>query len=182
MNCTGSGVKKNWGEPMKILAFDQASRKTGAAWFEDTTLMGYQLIDFSKMKDADERTKLMILKMFELIEEIKPDAIVFENVTLQRSPGAAIMLAQLAGSLIGYCYEHNIRGMMYKPSEWRRMLDFKQGSKVTREALKKQALDFVKEHYDLDVDEDEADAICIGCAFGCAMHELFEKEEQVKAE
>lgn len=152
---------------MKILAFDQATRKTGAAWFDGTVLMGFTTLDYSRIRDSGERMRKMIEGMYALIAELKPDALVFEGVAMQRSAGAVILLAQLQGSLIGYCYGHGIPGMIYKPSVWRGMLGFKQGSRVKREQLKKQARDFVKEHYEIEASEDEADAICIGCAFAC---------------
>lgn len=153
---------------MKILAFDQATIKTGVAWFEDTTLQGFELIDFHKIKDTKQRQQLMILKMYEKIRECNPDVIVFEDVAMQRSAGAVILLAQIQGSLLGYCLEHDIVGVIYKPSEWRKMLGFKQGSKVKREALKKQAVEYAKKYYGVDAGEDIADAICIGHAFGVA--------------
>ena len=172
-----SGESMNWHEDageaisLKILAFDQASQKTGVAWFEDSTLLGYEVLDYSRVKDADLRVRLMMESMFNLIGEHKPDALVFEGVALQRSAGAVIMLAQIQGGLMGYCYSHNISGMIYKPSVWRKMLGFKQGRNIKRAQLKAQAQKFVKDHYDIEVTEDEADAICIGLAFACEYKE-----------
>lgn len=157
---------------LKILAFDQASQMTGAAWFEDTTLLGYTVINFKKIKDARERMGAMIQEMYKLIQEIKPDVIVFEDVVMQRNAASLIILARLQGALMAYCYEHAIIWVVYKPSEWRRMLHFKQGSRVKREILKAQAKAFVKKYYEVDVNEDEADAICIGCAFACVQNAL----------
>lgn len=156
---------------MKILAFDQATIKTGVAWFEDTTLKGFELIDFHRIKDVKQRQQLMILKMYEKIRECEPDVVVFEDVAMQRSAGAVILLAQIQGSLLGYCLEHEIVGVIYKPTVWRKMLGFKQGSKVKRELLKKQAVEYAKKYYGVDAGEDVADAICLGHAFSVAHQE-----------
>ena len=157
---------------MKTLAFDQATIKTGVAWFEDTTLKGFELFDFHKIKDTKQRQHLMILKMYEKIKEYRPDVIVFEDVAMQRSAGAVILLAQIQGSLIGHCLEENIPGVIYKPAVWRKMLGFKQGSRVKREELKKQAVEYAKIHYGVDAGEDVADAICIGHAFSLTYREM----------
>ena len=149
---------------MKILAFDQASVKTGVAWFEDTTLKGYLTIDLSKV-NKEEHTRIMILEMYKLIDEQKPDVIVFEDVAMQRNAASLILLTRLQGALLGYCFKNAITAVIYKPSVWRKMLHFVQGSKIKRKMLKDQAIAFVKQYYDIDVSEDEADAICIGCAY-----------------
>lgn len=57
------------------------------------------------------------------------------------------------------------------------MLGFKQGRNIKRAQLKAQAQKFVKDHYDIEVTEDEADAICIGLAFACEYKETTENME-----
>jgi len=156
---------------MKILAFDQASVKTGVAWFEDTTLLGFATIDLSK-REKEEHIRIMILEMYKFIEEHKPDVIVFEDVAMQRNSATLILLTRIQGALLGYCFSHGITAVIYKPSVWRKMLHFTQGSKVKRQVLKQQAVAFVKKFYNTDANEDEADAICIGCAFACVQKEM----------
>jgi hypothetical protein len=51
-----------------------------------------------------------------------------------------------------------------RPTEFRKELDFVQGKNVKREELKQQAINYVKKIYNLEVNDDVADAICIGCA------------------
>ena len=52
------------------------------------------------------------------------------------------------------------------PSHWRSILksQFGIGFGRSRAEQKKSARGFVKDHYNIDVSEDEADAICIGIA------------------
>lgn len=92
-----------------------------------------------------------------------PDLVVIEDVALQRSAKTVIQLAQLQGAIIGACDIFNIPYEILKPSEWRKMLGFKQG-RMKREELKQQAIDYVAEHYGEMVSSDEADAMCIAKA------------------
>lgn len=58
----------------------------------------------------------------------------------------------------------NIPYTVYLPSQWRKVLGFKQG-RVTRENLKQQAIDLIRDTYNLSVQTDEADALCIAMAY-----------------
>ena len=51
------------------------------------------------------------------------------------------------------------------PSEWRAKCGIKNGRGVTREKEKMYDIAFVKKEYDIDVNDDIADAIGIGHAF-----------------
>ena len=50
------------------------------------------------------------------------------------------------------------------PSSWRAAIGIKTGRGIKRTSLKQADIDFVKEKYGIDVNDDEADAICIGYA------------------
>ena len=43
--------------------------------------------------------------------------------------------------------------------------ELKRGRGITRETLKQKDMEFVKEKFNKDVNDDEADAICIGYAY-----------------
>lgn len=81
-----------------------------------------------------------------------------------RSVQAVILLARLQGIIMGFCDMLNIPYTVYLPSQWRKVLGFKQG-RVTRENLKQQAIDLVRDTYNLSVQTDEADALCIAMAY-----------------
>ena len=110
--------------------------------------------------------------MYKLIEEHKPDVIVFEDVAMQRNSATLILLTRIQGALLGYCFDHAITTVIYKPSVWRKMLHFTQGSKIKRNILKSQAVAFVKKYYGVEVNDDAADAICIGCAYANVLDAL----------
>ena len=61
------------------------------------------------------------------IKNNRPDLVVIEDVALQSSPKTLIQLAQLQGAIMGVCELNNIPYEIIKPSEWRKILGFKQG-------------------------------------------------------
>lgn len=153
---------------MKILAFDQATEKTGVALFDDSTLNMYELIDLHREKNSEERKRKMILSVISVMQETNPDTVVIEDVSFQKNAASLIYLARLQGAIIGWCISNGKDVVIYKPTSWRKILNFKQGSAVKRSALKEQAQEFVKNYYGVEPSEDEADAIAIGCAYICA--------------
>ena len=147
---------------IKILAFDQALIKTGVCTLDGDTVY-HSLIDLSKMKDIGERNIQMRQMIQSRIKNNHPDLVVIEDVALQASAKTVIQLAQLQGAIVGACDIFNVPYEIIKPSEWRKILGFKQG-RVKRAELKQQAIDYVKTYYGEDVSSDEADAMCIATA------------------
>lgn len=159
---------------MEILSFDQATNLTGYAVFTNSKLKKYGLIDCHKLS-GDERSEKMITEIYSLIDSIKPDAVVIENVQSQVNISAVIMLARLQGAIIGYCYKKNIPWKMYLPTQWRKIIGIKQGKGIKRGELKAQSLEFVKTITTNPVGEDVAEAIAIGFAYLKDIKELKEK-------
>lgn len=162
MNFTTSRKKKEV-FIIKILAFDQALIKTGVCTLDDGTVY-HSLIDLSKTKDPSERHAVMRQMIQSRIKNNHPDLVVIEDVALQSSVKTVIQLAQLQGAIIGACEMFNVPYEILRPSEWRKMLGFKQGRQVKRPELKQQAIDYVADHYGEVVSSDEADAMCIAKA------------------
>lgn len=159
---------------MKILSFDQATNITGYAVFTNKKLKKFGLIDCHKLS-GDERSKKMISEIYNIIDLVKPDFVVIENVQNQANVQAVIMLARLQGAIIGYCYKKNIPWKMYLPTQWRKLIGIKQGKGIKRDELKAQSLEFVKTVTNESVSEDVAEAIAIGCAYIKELKDLEEK-------
>lgn len=150
---------------MKILAFDQASKISGYACFNNNEYVDSGIIDKHKITDADSRIGEMGIAICQKIREIKPDLVVIENVQQQSGVSTVILLARLQGFIMGWCYTHNIRTEILSPSQWRKVLHFRQGAGVKRSELKQQSKDYVVKHYGFDdFSEDRFEAICIGSA------------------
>lgn len=155
---------------MRVLSFDQSTLITGWAIFEDGLYCTHGKIDLHKQKDSQKRFHQMEQEIIHLIEQQKPDAVLIEDVVLQRSPSVMKILARLQGIIIGFCDAIQIPVYIYYPTAWRKLLSFRQ-AKVKRAELKQQAIDLVAQRYDIDADTDEADAICIAMAHFKKMEE-----------
>lgn len=107
----------------------------------------------------------MCEKLNELIINSKPDYVILEDVALQSNPLTLTTLARIQGAIIQSLLICNIPYSIYKPSSWRKMLCFNQGRGIARKELKKQAIQYVKNKFNIDVKEDICEAICIGQAY-----------------
>lgn len=150
---------------MRIASFDQSTRCSGFAVFENGKYIESGVIDMRKSKlDTGERIGEMGIAICKKIKEIKPDCVIIEDVQAQSGVSTVILLSRLQGFILGWCYVHNIRTEIIKPSEWRSLLHFKQGAGVKRKELKEQGINYIKNKYGLDLSEDECESICINDA------------------
>lgn len=158
---------------MRILSLDQSTRMSGFCCFENNQYIESGIIDMSKSKlETDKRSFEMAKEIWKIIKKYKPDALVIENVQQQSNPSTMIILARLAGMIIGYAEAHNVQVHILLPSQWRKVLGYSQGAKVKRQELKQQSINHVKEVYGLNLSEDECEAICINEA----AHKIYDFE------
>lgn len=147
---------------IKVLSFDQSTRVSGYCLFENGKYVCSGVVDMSKSElDTSERSFEMAKALWKIIKKYKPDKLVIENVQQQSNPSTVIILARLAGMIIGYAEAHNVHVHILLPSQWRKALKYSQGAKVKRQELKQQSIDRVKKIYGLDLSEDECEACCI---------------------
>ena len=155
---------------MKVLIFDQSTRVSGWAYFENGNYICSGVIDMNKSKlETDRRSFEMAKEIWKIIKKHNPDELIIENVQQQSSPSTVIILARLAGMIIGYAEAHNVHVHILLPSQWRKALGYSQGAKVKRQELKQQSIDYVKKNLELDLSEDECEAI----AEGIAAHKIY---------
>lgn len=155
---------------MRILSVDQSTRCSGYAVFENNMYIQSGVIDMSKSKlETEERSFAMAKEIWKIIKKYKPQSIVLEGVQQQANPRTMIILARLAGMIIGYAEAHNVHVRILLPSQWRKVLGYSQGAKVKRQELKQQSIDYVKKNLELERSEDECEAICINIA----AHKIF---------
>lgn len=158
---------------MKVLSLDQSTRVSGWSMFQDGKYVCSGIIDMNKSKlETDKRSFEMAKEIWKIINKYKPQFIILEGVQQQSNPSTMIILARLAGMIIGYAEAHNVHTYILLPSQWRKVLGYSQGAKVKRQELKQQSLDYVKKNLGLDFSEDEAEAI----AEGIAAHKIFNFE------
>ena len=103
--------------------------------------------------------KQMYDEITKLINTISPNFIVFEDVQFQQNYGTFQQLSQLQGVIMAYLFKTDIGFQIIQPSAWKSFCGIKGRKRVEQ---KKNTQIFVKSKYDIDVSEDEADAIGIG--------------------
>lgn len=147
---------------MRVVSFDQSTRCSGYAVFEDGKYVASGVIDMNKSElETDKRSFEMAKEIWKVIKKYNPQELIIENVQQQSNPSTVIVLARLAGMIIGYAEAHNIHVHILLPSQWRKALNYSQGAKVKRQELKQQSIDYVKNNFGLDLSEDECEALCI---------------------
>lgn len=150
---------------MTILSFDQSSTCSGWCYSVDGEIVSHGFIDKHKNKDIDSRIGEMGLALCAKIKELNPSLVVIEDIQNQSSVKTVIHLARLQGCVVLYCASKKIPLKILHPTEWRRVLNYRQGPKVKREELKQQSRDYVENHLGLDIEsEDENEACCINIA------------------
>lgn len=146
---------------LTVAGIDASTNKTGIAIITDGELVHYTLIDLHKEKDAMKRIKNMMLQICAVLEHYDINAVYMEKAFKMSNTDTTIKLANLAGAVMLYCAQNCIEFNNPLPSVWRAKIGIEQGKKVKRDVLKAEAIKAVKNEYNLDVGDDEAEAILI---------------------
>ena len=110
----------------------------------------------------------MITELSKIADKYKPDNVIVEEVLPEDVRNNQKTFKALMYLQAFVAYEFDKRGKkleFFVSSEWRKKCGIKTGRGIKRESLKKADIDFVKEHYNVGVNDDIADAICIGYAY-----------------
>ena len=148
----------------KILSLDTSSVKTGWSYFFDGKYIESGTIDLSKIKDLDVRIKTMILSIGEVIDKFEPNHVVIEDIVVERNWHTFKVLAIIVGAVYGLCVNKNISYSSLSPTQWRNIID--SGTKPRkRDELKIWGKDKVKMLINIDMNDDQADAVLIGYSY-----------------
>lgn len=157
-----------------LLSLDLSTKSSGVAIFDsDKKLIDYTCITASST-DLIKRIYKIIdeLKLFcqkynnidtVVIEEVRPEGNQY-GVGNQKTHKA---LMYLQAALIFFMHDNypKIKIEYLYPSEWRSRCGLHTGRGIKREELKKADIAFVKKVYNINVNDDIADAIGIGYAY-----------------
>lgn len=151
----------------KLISLDTSTSSTGYAVYISGKLHRYNLIDFKRIKNTDERIKEMILKIYEIIETENPQIIVAEMTVVTRNAQAQRNLTMILGAIQGKCLENNIFFSLLRPTEWRKLVNNeKEKLPRKREELKQWSKQKVSDILGInDINDDISDAILIGQAY-----------------
>lgn len=157
----------------RMIAIDASTKSTGIAIFDKNTLLHYECIT-SASTNVFKRIDVMIKRINELIEEYKIEYAVIEDVLpedVRNNQNTFRALVYLQGFILHSLDKHKIDWKFFTSSQWRKCCGIHTGPRVKRETLKQQDIAFVKKNYNINVNDDIADAICIGYAEVCGKEE-----------
>lgn len=158
-NITNEIIPKKKG-CQRIMALDQASHISGISIFDGKDLVYYGTFETNA---TDEYGRLHEVNnwLISLINTWRPDVIGIEGIQFQQYAGVTTFqtLARLQGILIETCMQNNINFKVCPTNTWRSHCGVKGRSRVDK---KRSMQALVKSWYDIQVNEDCADAIGIG--------------------
>ena len=147
---------------IKILAIDQASIHSAYSVWNDSELIKYGTVTADKKIKTHLRIRQMSVGLMEIINEIEPDYVVFEDCQLQAGNAATFqVLCQLQGMLMDVLYNKGVQFDIVRPSVWKSFLGVAKGK---RDEQKAKTLEKIEKKYEVELDgnDDIADAIGIG--------------------
>lgn len=149
----------------KLVSIDSSTKCTGIAYFENGQLKKHGIIDMHLEKEVQHRTSEMGLRIMRALNAFSPDTVAIERPRGHNNPQILRKLTTLVGMVRGWCVWHDLKYVEIAPTQWRKVLEFRQGRGVKRQEQKAQSLEYVKTRYGIEAKtDDEADAICIGCS------------------
>lgn len=143
---------------MRVLGLDTSTSSTGYAVLDNGKLICYGSIKPPAKISVFEKIILIEKEIKEIIKKKKVEYIIIEDLAVTRSANTTKVLAGLLYHLIIEFTKQELLTITVRPSQWRANSGIK-GKK--REELKQNAINHVREIYNLDVNDDEADSICI---------------------
>lgn len=146
-----------------ILALDLSSKSSGVCVGDNKEIIHYECIAAGSTI-LEKRIITMRNRIAEIIKEYNIDEIIIEEVRTDYSNSHTYkVLTWLQGVVAIAAYEINpkIKIQYIQASSWRSKIGIKTGAGVKREELKQKDIEFVKEKYNLNVNDDIADAIGI---------------------
>ena len=155
------------GKVKRVLALDDATHDTGWAIFDDNNLIKYGVYSVNHSTEV-ERISTLKKWLINIIYSWQPDVVIIEDIQLQTEDfnGDAIqnlntykVLAHLQGVLQNTLFDLKIPFETVYAQTWRKACEIKGRFRADK---KKSAQLQVKNWYNIDVTNDEADAICIG--------------------
>lgn len=155
---------------MNILSLDLSTKSSGWAVFEKGELKSYGCIT-SASTDLIKRIYIMRDEIKNILSKEEISKIIVEEVRPEGGHGVgnqkthkALMWLQAAIAFMVYDFNKKIEIEYIYPSSWRATCGIKNGRGVVRSTLKEADIAFVKDKYGINVNDDIADAICIGLA------------------
>lgn len=149
---------------MIILGIDSSTTSTGwgvidTKFENELRLVDYGVIKPRKQLETIDRIIYIERELRRILQDFKPELIVIEEMNVTRNMRTVRELAKLLGVIEVMLRNRQALYVKMTPSEWRKSVGIR--CKNNRELLKKASIEYVREKYNENVSDDEADAICI---------------------
>lgn len=154
---------------MITLAIDGSTKNTGIAIFKQTELIHYECITATD-SNPYKRIWKMVNKIKEIYNQYNPTDIIMEDVLPQdvkHNQKVYKALIYLQALIVLELYQQNnfVQVNFTTASHWRSLCGIKIGRGIKRENLKQASQNLIKKIYNIQVNDDISDAICIGMAY-----------------
>lgn len=154
---------------MNILSIDASTKSTGYAIYKHNKLISYDCIKTTSSQLFNRINKMVIEIQKILFENPDIDYVVLQQVRQEgfmniKTYKALMYLQGCIGKMIYDNFKHIQMDFLY-PSAWRKVCQIKQGRGVKRNQQKKNDIQWVKDNFNIQVNDDIADAIGIGYAY-----------------
>ena len=151
---------------MFYLGLDPSTKATGYSIFEDKKLIEYGCITAGSA-NVWHRIDKMIKEIEQIIQKYPFSYIYLEDVypeDVKSNLTVWKILTYLQGFILHSLDKYNLKYTFFTASEWRAKCGIQTGRGIKRESLKPKDIEFVKNQFNIKVNDDIADAICIGFA------------------
>ncbi len=152
---------------MKTLAIDASTKSSGIAIFQQGKLIYYECL-IENDRNVYKRIDNMSNRIVEICKKYKPTNIVMEEVLPQdvrQNQAVYKALIYLQGETVTKLGILNYKVDLYVSGHWRRICGIQTGPGIRRETLKANSKRLVKMIYNINVNDDISDAICLGIAY-----------------
>lgn len=143
---------------MKILGLDTSTTSTGYAVLDNNKLISYGTIKTPKKADLLDKIIYIEEHIKQIIKAKEVEFIVIEDLAVTKNASTTKVLAGLLYYLLVEFRKRELLVVQAKPTQWRSVCGIKG---KCRKELKENAIQYVKSVYNIETNDDEADAICI---------------------
>lgn len=154
---------------MNIIALDMSTKSTGYAIYKHNKLIQYNYITATS-NDLFNRIKVMLNAINKLLEQHSDlEYVIMQQVRQEgfinvKTYKALMYLQGCIQMIIHEKFKHLQTDFLY-PSSWRKVCKIKQGRGVQRKQQKQLDIQWVKDNFNIEVNDDVADAIGLGYAY-----------------
>ena len=147
-----------------ILAIDASTKASGIAVFNENELIYYTCKTNNK-PDVLDRIQYMVEQIQDIYLEYAPDNIVMQQVLPEQvghNQNVYKALIYLQAAVVTMFHQYDKKVQLVVASHWRKNCGIQTGKGITRDRLKQSSVNLVKGIYNIDVNDDISDAICLG--------------------